>query len=47
MNRPKIQYQITDERTYFIYDGNFFTIDWEKYAKDLEKYIDYLESKTK
>lgn len=41
--KPNIKdYPSTDDRTYFELDG---TINWEKYANDLDKYIASLESK--
>jgi len=44
MKRPNYnEFPITDERTYLQWYKNILDVDWEKYAKDLEKYIDSIE----
>lgn len=48
MERPNYRtIPITDSKTYLKWDKNQVIVDFEKYAKDLDKYIDYLEMKAK
>ena len=43
MTRPNITAKgITEEGTYLMYVNNKLTCDYERYAKDLENYINYL-----
>jgi hypothetical protein len=43
MERPdRTKIPITDANTYLKWDSNQVVVDYEKYAKDLDAYIDYL-----
>ena len=44
MERPdRTKIPITDANTYLKWDSNQVVLDYEKYAKDLDAYIDYVE----
>ena len=45
MKRPTINNQITSEPSYI--DTKSMQVDYQKYANDLEKYIDFLEANFK
>jgi hypothetical protein len=48
MERPNYRIlPITDSKTYLKWDKNRVVVDYEKYAKDLDDYIDYLEMKAR
>lgn len=46
MKRPNNRtIPITNSKTYLKWDKNMVVVDYAKYAKDLDEYIDYLEMK--
>lgn len=46
MERPNYRLlPITDSKTYLKWDKNRVVVDFDRYAKDLDEYIDYLEMK--